>query len=218
MRPTLAARIAMLAAAAAVAAGCATPTTQLGAQYRDPGAPAQALRGATLLVVCEAPEQALRLICEGQVSAQLAALATRPVTDARIASPTPGREAPAGAYIGAAQAAGAQAVFNATLAADDSVAASTPTISIGIGGFGGSGGYRGGGGAGGVGGGVGLTLPVGQAPPGHGLSAIGSVVDVASGRVVWSAKAIVPPAADPSAMVAEAARALVSAAAQAGLF
>ena len=76
------------------------------------------------------------------------------MTDARIASPTPGREAPAGAYIGAAQAAGAQAVFNATLAADYSVAASTPTISIGIGGFGGSGGYRGGG-AGGVGGGVG---------------------------------------------------------------
>lgn len=216
MRPTLAARIAVAAAALAMAAGCATPTTQLGAQYRDPGAPAQALRGATLLVVCEAPEQALKLICESQVSAQLAALAARPVTDARLASPTPGREAPAGAYIAAAQAAVAQAVFNATLAADYSVAASTPTISIGIGGFGGSGGYRGGGS--GVGGGVGVTLPVGPAAGPAGVAAIGSIVDVASGRVVWSAKAIVPPAADPSAMVAEAARALVAAAAQAGLF
>ena len=93
------------AAAAAIvlaAAGCAAPqATRLGARYLDPEAPAEALRGATILVVCDAPEQAAKLVCESQFSAQLAALA----------SPTPGREAPAGAYLAAAQAAGAHAVF-----------------------------------------------------------------------------------------------------------
>ena len=199
-----------------VAAGCATPqATRLGAQYLDPEAPAEALRGATLLVVCDAPEQAAKLVCESQFSAQLAALGTRPVTNAALASPTPGREAPAGAYLAAAQAAGAHAVFVATLAADYSMPSTTPTISFGIGGFGGSGGYRGGSG---VGGGVGVTLPAGPVTGPAGLAAIGSAIDVASGRVIWSARAVTPPGADVSALIAEAARTLVGAARQAGLF
>lgn len=211
--------LALALAAAAAAAGCATEaTTQLGAQYVNAQMPAAALRGATLLVVCDAAEQAVKLICESQVSAQLAAIGARPVTNATLVNPTPGREAPAGAYIAAAQAAGAQAVFNATLAPDYSVVSAAPTFSIGIGGFGGSGGYRGGGGASGVGGGVGVTLPAGPATTASGLAAIGSIVDAANGSVMWSAKAVTPPAADPSATVAEAARALVGAARQAGLF
>jgi hypothetical protein len=206
----------LTAAAILAAAGGATPSPQLGAQYLAPDVPAQALRGATVLVVCDAAESAIRLNCESQLSAQLLALGARPVTDARVVSPTPGREAPAGAYIAAAQAAGAHAVFNATLAPDFSVVSSGPTISFGIGGFGGSGGYRGGGS--GVGGGVGITVPAGPATATGGLSAIGSIVDVASGNVMWSAKAIVPPASDPAAMVADAARALAGAARDARLF
>lgn len=210
--------LALAAAAGITAAGCATQTgTVLGAQYVNPQLPAGALRGATLLVVCDAAEQAIKLICETQVSAQLAAIGTRPVTNARLVSPTPGREAPSGAYLAAAQQAGARAVFSTTLVPDYSVVTTAPTFSFGIGGFGGSGGYRGGG-AGGVGGGVGVTLPAGPATSASGLAAIGSIVDVASGNVMWSAKAVTPPAADPSAMVADAARALVDAARQAGLF
>lgn len=196
------------------AAGCATPATQLGAQYVAPNLPPQVLRGATVLVVCDAAETAIRMICESQFSAQLLALGARPVTDARLVSPTPGREAPAGAYIAAAQAAGAHAVFSATLAPDYTVVSSGPTFSFGIGGIGGSGGYRGGSA---VGGGVGVTVPAGPATATSGLSAIGSIVDVASGNVMWSAKAVVPPASDPAAMVADAARVLVGAARQARL-
>lgn len=207
---------AFVAAAAVVAiAGCAAPSTQLGAQYVAPNVREQALGGATVLVVCDAAETAIRMICESQISAQLVTLGARPVTDSRIASPTPGREAPASAYIGAAQAAGAHAVFNATLTPDYTVVSSGPTFSFGIGGIGGSGGYRGGSA---VGGGVGVTVPAGPATATSGLAAIGSIVDVASGSVLWSAKAVVAPATDPAAMVADAARALVGSARDARLF
>ena len=196
-------------------AGCAATTTQLGAQYVDPQLPRQALRGAAILVVCEATEPALKLMCESQVSSQLVQLGARPLTDATLVNPTPGREPPAGLYLPAAQAAGARAVFSATLAPDFSAVNAAPSFSIGIGGFGGSGGYRGGG----VGGGVGVTLPVGGAPgPTLGLAAIGSIVDAGSGRVMWTAKATVPPAADASGQIAEAAKALTASAQQAGLF
>jgi hypothetical protein len=208
-------RFGMTTAVVLAAVGCAAPSTQLGPQYIAPNLPPQALRGAAVLVVCDAAETAIRMICESQLSAQLLALGARPLTDARIASPTPGREAPASAYIAAAQAAGAQAVFSATLAPDYTVVSSGPTFSFGIGGIGGSGGYRGGSA---VGGGVGVTLPAGPATAASGLGAIGSIVDVAGGNVLWSAKAVVPLASDPAAMVADAARALVGAAREARLF
>lgn len=207
--------VAAIALACALAA-CATPTaTRIGPQFVDPDLPPEALRGATILVVCDGAEQTIELICESQFAARLTAAGARPLTNPNLVSPTPGREAPAGAYIAAAQAAGAHAVLNVTLAPDFSVVSTAPTISFGIGGFGGSGGYRGGSG---VGGGVGVTVPAGGGTAVAGLSAIASIVDVASGRVLWSTKAIVAPGTDPAAMVAEAARALSAAAAQVGMF
>lgn len=195
-------------------AGCAGPTpTRLGAQYLDPEAPREALRGASILVVCNGAERTLELICESQFSAQLKGLGAQPLTQPSLVSPTPGREAPAGAFIAPAQAAGAHAVLNVTLTPDFSTAGTGPTFSFGIGGFGGSSGSRS------VGGGVGVTLPAATVGSGgSGLAAIASFVDVASGRVLWSTRAVVAPAPDPSTMLAEAARALTGAAAQAGLF
>lgn len=193
--------------------GCATPTTtRLGAQYLAPDVPQEALRGAAILVVCNGADRTLELICESQFSARLVALGTKPLTQPALASPTPGREAPAGAFIGPAQAAGAHAVLNVTLTPDFSTVSTGPTFSFGIGGFGGSSGSRA------VGGGVGVTLPAGTPLGGAGLAAIASFVDVASGRVLWSTRAVVPPASDSTTMLAEAARALTGAAAQAGLF
>ena len=61
--------------------GCASTTPQLGAQYVDPQLPRQALRGAAILVVCEATEPAPKLICESQISSQLVLLGARPLTD-----------------------------------------------------------------------------------------------------------------------------------------
>lgn len=197
----------------ALMGGCAQ--TQLGAQYADPQFPPQTLRGASILVVCEAPEPAIRLICESQIAGQLTQLGARPLTDPTLVSPTPGREPPPGQYLPAAKAAGARAVFSTTLAPDYRQASPLSSFSIGIGGWGGSGGYYGGSG---VGGGVGVTMPVGALQGSTGLAAIGSIVEVGSGRVMWSAKASVPPATDVTSQIAEAAKALVGAARQTGLF
>ena len=198
-------------AAGAWLAGCAS--TQLGAQWVDPQFVREPLRGAAILVVCEAVEPAIKLLCESQVSGQLLSLGARPLTDQRLVNPTPGREPPADQYLAAAQAAGAQAVLSVTLMADLSMPAAAPTFSIGIGGFGGTGGYRGGG----IGGGVGVALPVGGTAGTTGLAGIGSLVDVASGRVIWSAKATTPAGADPTALIAEVTRVLVGAARQSGV-
>jgi hypothetical protein len=192
--------------------GCAT--TQLGAQYVDPQMPQQALRGAAILVVCEAPEPAIKLICESQISGQLTQLGARPLTDATLVNPTPGREPPAAQYLPAAKAAGARAIFSTTLT-PDYWRNPMSSLSIGIGGWGGSGGYYGGSG---VGGGVGVTMPVGAMQGSTGLAAIGSVIDAASGRVMWSAKATAAPAADVTTQIAEAAKALAGAVRQTGLF
>ena len=206
-------RLASLALGLWMLGGCAS--TQLGAQYVDPQLPKQVLRGAAILVVCEAVEPAVKLICESQLSGQLLLLEVRPLTDSTLVNPTPGREPSAGQYLPAARAAGARAVFSATLAPDYSMVNAAPSFSIGIGGFGGSGGYRGGSA---VGGGVGVTLPVGGAPGVSGMAAIGAIVDVASGRLMWSASATTPPGADAASQIAEVTRALNVAAQQAGLF
>lgn len=195
-----------------ILSGCAS--TQMGAQYVDPQLPQQALRGATVLVVCEAPEPAIKLICESQISGQLTQLGAKPLTDSTLVNPTPGREPPATLYLPAAQAKGARAVFSTTLA-PEYWRNPMSSLSIGIGGWGGSGSYYGGSG---VGGGVGVTMPVGAMQGSTGLAAIGSVIDVPSGRVVWSAKATVAPAADAATQIAEAAKALAEAVRQSGLF
>lgn len=187
-------------------------STQMGAQYVDPQLPQQALRGAIILVVCEAPEPAIKLICERQISSQLTQLGARPLTDSTLVNPTPGHEPPASHYLPAAQAAGARAVFSTALTPDYWRANPMSSFSIGIGGWGG-GGYHGG-----VGGGVGVTMPVGAAQGGTGLAAIGSITDVASSRVMWTAKATTAPAADTSAQVAKVTKALAEAARQTGLF
>jgi len=193
--------------------GCAS--TQLGTQYADPQFPRQTLRGATILVVCEAPELAIKLICENRISSHLTQMGAKPLTDTTLVNPTPGHEPPAGHYLPAAQAAGARAVFSTTLTPDYWQANPMSSFSIGIGGWGGSGGYYGGSG---VGGGVGVTMPVGATQGGTGLAAVGSIIDVASGRVMWTAKATTSPAADASTQVAEGTKALAEAARQTGLF
>jgi hypothetical protein len=186
-------------------AGCAT--TQLGSQYADPQFPAQALRGATVLVVCEAPETALRLICEREMTSQLAQLGARPLTDAGLATSPAGREPDGRRYLPAARAAGARAVFSTALSQEPGFAAPPPWLSIGLGSWGWSG----------VSGGVGVTLPVGGYQSGVGLAAAAVLNDVASGRLMWTAKASTP-GAEASQQLADLARVLAEAARQTGLF
>lgn len=194
-------------------AGCAS--TQMGAQYVDPQAPPQYLRGAPVLVVCEAPEPAVKLICESQAVGQLTQLGARPLTDPKLVSLMAGREPTPEQYLPAAREAGARAVFNLTLKPDIWRPSPMSSISIGVGGWGGSGGYYGGSGGGGA---VGVTMPVGGAQGAVGLAATGTLVDVASGRVIWSAGATNAAASDATTRIAELTRALTDAMRQAGLF
>jgi hypothetical protein len=86
------------------------------------------------------------------------------------------------------------------------------SVSFGIGGWGGSGGYSG------SGAGVGVSMPVGGTQGAPGLVANGTLVDVASGRVMWTATATTSRTGDAAAQIAELTQALTEGMRQAGLF
>ena len=201
---------AILTASLLVVAGCAT--TKLDAQWSDPQFAGRSLRGAKVLIACEAAEVAVRRICQEQLAAQVSAVGARPVMGPDFANPTPGRLLPADQYLPAARGAGAAAVLAAAMAPDASYVAPGPSIGFGIGGFGGSHG------GGGVGVGVGLDLPVGAGKVRTAYAANSMLTDVASGRMMWSVKASTPASEDLGAQVAELAKAVVGAAQKAGLF
>ena len=187
--------------AAALLAACAS--TPLDAQWADPqlvsGNP---LRGARLLVVCEAPDLVLRRICQDQVAAQLVALGATPVS-------APDTDSPGGSvqYLAAAKAADAKAVLLTAIAPDSSVAKPGFSVGFGLGGFGG-GGF----------GGVGVSAPIGATRVATGYAASGSITDVTSGRLMWTARASASPSDDLNAQIAELAKAVVAGAGKAGLF
>ena len=201
-----------LAAAAALAmscsilAGCAS--TQVGAQWVDPAFKGQSLRGTRLLVVCDAAEPAVQRLCQDEISAQVKALGATPVQ-------APGAGANAGQasmeqVLSAARIAGAKAVFSTSVMPDATIVSPGPTFGFGIGGFGGY--------SSGVGGGVGISVPAGGGQVSTGYAANGMLTDVASGRMMWSAKATSPAQSNVNAQLSELARAVVGAAQQAGLF
>lgn len=207
-RPSPARIVAPLLAAVLVA-GCAS--TEIGAQWSDPQWPKQSLQGTTVLVVCDAPDTTLRLLCESRFSARLAALGAKPVTPP-AGGQSDGQPA-SQATLSAARAAGARSVFQTALRADASAVGTGPTFSFGVGGFGGS--------SSGFGGGVGVAMPIGGAggSGGTGLAASSTLVDAAgSGKVIWSARATAPAATDVSAQIDELANVLVGALQQAALF
>lgn len=197
-------------AAGALLGGCAS--TQMGAQFVDPETPKQALRGASVLVVCEAPEHAVRLICESEMTAQLTQLGAKPLTDPKLVGLMSGRAPTPDQYLPAAKSAGAQALFSVTLAPDIWRPSPMSGVSFGIGAWGGSGGFSGGSA------GVGVSMPVGGSAGASGFSASGSLLDVASGRVLWSASATTTRSGDASGQIGELVRALTTAVQEAGLF
>lgn len=193
-------------AVAALLGGCAT--TQVGAQWADPVFKGQSLKGARLLVACDAAEPALQRLCQDAMSSQLLARGATPV---QAPGPGPnGRQPQVEQMLAAARTAGATAVFSSSLAPDLTVVNAGPTFSFGLGSFGG---YRSG-----VSGGVGVTVPATTGQVSTGYAASGKLTDVASGRMMWSASATTPAQANLNAQIDELARAVVGAAQQAGLF
>ncbi|MET0335891.1 MAG: hypothetical protein ABW190_16605 [Rhizobacter sp.] len=193
-------------AALATLAGCAT--NPLEAQWSDPQLVVNKPLGggARVLVVCESQDEVLRRICQDRVGAELTAAGAMPVSAPDVGTTTsaPGGPAP---YVAAARTANAKAVFVTSIAPGASVARPGLSIGVGLGGFGG----------GGFGGGVGVSAPIGGGRIETSLAANTSVTDVATGRLMWTARASTAPSNDVSAQAAELAKKVVTGAGQAGL-
>ena len=183
-------------------AGCASTT--LDAQWRDPQVPGRYLRGARVLVTCEAGDLTLKKICEDQLVAELTARgATTVLTD--VGGVRPG--VPDAQYLPAARSSGAKAVVSMSVGVSSQTV--SPGMSIGIGGFG-FGRHSAGG--------IGVSAPIGGGQVSSGYSASSRVTDVASGRLMWSARATTPPSSDINAQLADLSKTVVDAAQKAGLF
>jgi len=200
-------RSALAAVAAALLGGCAS-TPQLDAQWTDPqlGAQSAYLHGAKVLVACDAYDAVLRQICQDQVASEVVARGATPVFAAPD-TPLANDRAVDGQLLPAARGAGAKALFVVTIA--PAVADVSPGFSIGIGGFG-FGRHSA------VG--VGVEAPIGGGRVTTGYSANGRVTDVASGRLVWAARAATAPSPDVNAQIGELSRTVFGAADKSGLF
>ena len=187
-------------------AGCAS--TQVDAQWRSVELPASYLRGATVLVSCETGEEVVKRICEDQVGADLRARGVRVIVAAPGAMAAVPPAGPTDAqYLPLARDNGARAVFAVSVGlASQSV---SQGVSVGIGGFG-FGRYSGGG--------IGVSAPIGGGQVSQGYAANGRVTDVASGRLMWTARASSPPSSDVNAQFAELSKSVLDAAGTAGLF
>jgi len=186
-------------------AGCAS--TAVDAQWRNVELPATYLRGARVMVSCETGEAVLQRICEDRVSAELAAHGALPVFAApgTVAAIQPG--VADAHYLPAARDSGAKAVLSMTIGASSAAVSQGVTLSIGGFGFGRS-----------SAGGVGVSAPIGGGQVSNGYSANGRVTDVASGRLMWTARASAPPSGDVNAQLADLSKTVLDAAGKAGLF
>jgi hypothetical protein len=203
-RPASRTRV-LAAALALLLAGCAA-TTAVDAVWVDPQFKGRSFAGKTLWVACDAGEQqTLRRQCEDRLAAEVTAGG-----GAVVRGPDGGSAAPdAAAQLAAARRAGAAAVLRGTVAPAAQAYNPGPQFSFGIGGFGG--------GSTSVGGGVGVALPAGAGSVSTGYGIELGLTDVASGKLVWSARATAPPSKDLGAQIAELARSSVAAARSAGV-
>ncbi len=193
------------AAAASLLVACAS-TPQLDAQWADPSLGPSLLRGARVLVACDAFEVVIRQICQDQLASEVVARGATPVFLAPGFPVATDRSVDA-QLLPAAREAGAKAMMVMTVAV--AVSDVSPGFSIGVGGFG-FGRHSG------VG--VGAEMPIGGGRVTSGYSANGRITDVPSGRLVWTAKATAPPSSDVNAQMSELSKAVLGAADKAGLF
>lgn len=187
-------------------AGCAS--TQIDAQWTNPDYSGRSLRGAPVLVACEAQEPTLQRICEDQVAARISAMGGTPTRATQLKEPLAGPAAGTDPYIAAARGIGARAIVRTTLTTGAIVAApSGPTIGIGVGG-----------GSGSVGGFGGFSFPVGGTRVSSAYATETAIIDPVNGAVMWSARASSSTSQDTTAQIAELATTAAGAMKQAGFF
>ncbi|MGZ5239402.1 MAG: hypothetical protein ACXWCN_04725 [Caldimonas sp.] len=186
---------------------CAT-SPQLDAQWTDPqlGAQSGLLRGARVLVACDASDLVVRQLCQDQLAGEVVARGATPVFAAPDTPIAPDR-AVDGQLLAAAQGAGARALLVVTIAPAATDVSSGFSIGIGGFGFGRSSAV-----------GVGVAAPIGGGRVTTGYAANGRITEVANGRLVWAARAATAPSPDVNAQLGELSKALLGAADKSGLF
>lgn len=182
---------------ASLLAACAT--TKMDAQWSNPDFRGTKLAGKTVMVACQARDFTVQAVCEDQIARQLAAKGVKPV---QFVAANPGVQPVNDVVDAAAKRAGATAVFRTTLSTSVPTVSPGPTIGIGVGGgsFGGGGGYGGGFG--------GISLPIGGGTVQEALAADTAIVDVASGKLMWSGRATGPSGNDTTAQLSDLTRVL----------
>ena len=199
-------------ALAAMLAGCAT--TRMNAEWRDPAFSAESLKGKRVLVVCRAPDETMRRVCEDQWTSLLAVQGVIPVQSYSIAAFPWASGDTSDEMKAAVRTSGVAALASMSLYPGD-VAFVNPGAQVGIGvGGGGGGGYRGGGFSFG---GFGVTLPIGGATMTQSLGANSSLIDPANGKLVWSGSASTPASGDILGQVAALTQVTIEAMRRAGV-
>ena len=201
----------LLVLSGCLAGGCAS--TRVQAQWSDPSFAGQSLRGAIVLVVCDAGDAVLSHLCKDRLAMQVAASGATPIVAPDVALLTAeGGRLPDIVFEGARQA-GAKAIVAATIAPDATVVSPGPTIGLGFGGFSSTGGwYR----SSGFGTGVGVAVPVGTERVATAYGANITLTDVATGRLMWASKVTTPASSDIADQIHKLAQAGREAAQQAG--
>jgi len=199
----------LLALSALSVTGCAS--TKVEAQWTDPQFVGRSLRGAVVLVVCDANEPAIKRICQDKIAGQVAVSGATPALAPESADLTVGPPPTNDVTLAAARSAGATAILASTITPAAVVVNPGPTFGFGFGGFGGSGNW-------GTATGVGISVPVGGAQVDTGYAASMTLTDVATVRLMWTSKVTTPAGQNVDAQLGELARAGMEAARKAGLF
>ena len=176
------------------------------AEWSDPQFKGQSLRGAKVLVVCDASDVPIRRLCQDEFARQIAAAGATPVPAADSADLSGGGGAANEKLLAAARAAGAKAVLAATVAPDATVVTPGPSVGIGVGSWGG----------GGVGTSVGVSMPVGGSGVNTAYGANVGLTDVDSGKLMWTSKVGAPASSDVNAQINRLAKVALDAAHKAG--
>lgn len=199
-----AARIGVVMVALALAiGGCAT--ARLESEWKGPTFPGRSLKNTTVLAACVSIDEALRRICEDEWAMQLQAHGVKTIRAYDVAGLVVG-DTVTDDVRAAAKKTGATTIAGTRIATDTRVQAPSGTqVGVGVGGAGGSGG--------GISfGGIGISIPIGgSAATTSVLTANTSLVDVATGAVMWSGTASAPGNEDLRAKVAGVTKAVVDA-------
>jgi len=206
-----AAVVALLGLYGLLVGGCASTAVQ--AQWADPLFAGRSLRGATVLVVCNASAVTLQRICQDQIAGRMLMSGIRPVMATEADLITAQGEQITDKIFAAARREGANAVWAAIIAPDFTVVNPGPTIGFGIGGFGTSGGWHR---SSGVGGGIGVGFPVGAEQVNTAYAADMTLTDVETGRLMWSSRITTPASQDITEQVTQLVEVGVKSAQQAG--